>query len=181
METLKKGSNHHSHEPLLDFTSHWRLGFEALKIDGRHLGVRNPFSLQDDTFSMSSSQLKEELIILADPRPHWLWKTIVERKVSRRDLIRGALQHTMERKDFLPFSQEQIEDGGHLRMDKISHACVGNPLSHTHHDGRFFPTTYLGLYRVSFILEKIAFQNPMKCKDKDLVWEDGSPHGGVPR
>ena len=50
VETLEEESNHHSHEPLLDCTSHWRLGFEALKIDGRHIGVRNPFSLQDDTF-----------------------------------------------------------------------------------------------------------------------------------
>ena len=61
-------------------------------------------------------------------------------------------------------------------MDNISHACIRNSLSHTHHDGRFFPTTYLGLDRVSLILEKIAFQNPMKCKDRDLVWENGSPH-----
>ena len=68
MEKIKKESNHHSHEPLLDCTSHWRLGFEALKIYGRHLGVRNLFSLQDDTFSMSSSQLKEELL-LSNPRP----------------------------------------------------------------------------------------------------------------
>ena len=33
METIKKESNCHSHEPLLDCTSHWRLGFEDLKID----------------------------------------------------------------------------------------------------------------------------------------------------
>ena len=59
METLKEESNHHYHEPLLDCTSYSRLGFEALKIDGRHLGVKKLFSLQDDTFSMSSSQLKE--------------------------------------------------------------------------------------------------------------------------
>ena len=59
-------------------------------------------------------------------------------------------------------------------MENISHAFVGHSLSHTHHDGRFFPTTYLGLDRVSLILENIAFQNPMKCKD---IWEDGSPHG----
>ena len=62
-------------------------------------------------------------------------------------------------------------------MDNICHACVGNSLSHNHHNGRFFPTTHLGPYRVSLILEKVAFQNPMKCKDRDLVWEDGSPHG----
>lgn len=90
METLKKESIHHSHESFLDCTSHWRLGFEALKIDGRHVGVRNLFSLQDDTFLMSSSQLKEELL-LSYPRPHWLWKTMDEGEVSRRDLIRDAV------------------------------------------------------------------------------------------
>ena len=79
--------------------------------------------------------------------------------------------------EFLPFSQEKIEHEGHLRMDNISHACVGHPLSHTHHDWRFFPTTYLGLDRVSLILEKNAFQHPMKCKDKNFIWEHGSPHG----
>ena len=76
----------------------------------------------------------------------------------------------MECKDFLPFShlnlhrfkEERIEDGGHIMMDKIYHACVGHSLGHTHHDGRFFPTTYLDLDRVSLILENIAFQNPMK-------------------
>ena len=171
-ETLKKESNHHSHEPLLDCTSHWRLGFEALKIDGRHLGVRNLFSLQDDTFSMSSSQLKGELL-LSDPRPHWFWKTMDGREVSRRDFIRDALRHTMECNAFLPFSQEQIEDRGHIRMDNISHACVGHPLSHTHHDWRFLPTTYLILDRVSLILEKLTLQNPIKCKDRNFIWEDG--------
>ena len=104
METLKEESNHHSHEPLLDCTLHWRLGFEALKMDGKHLGVRNPFSLQDDTFSMSSSQLKEKLLC-SDPRPHWFWKTMDEREVSRRDLIGYALRNTMECNAFIPFSQ----------------------------------------------------------------------------
>ena len=105
METLKEEENQHSHEPLLDCTSHLRLGFEDLKEDSRHLGVRNPFSFQDDTFSMSSSQLKEELL-LSDPRPHWFWKTMDEREVSRRDLIGDALRHTMECNTFLPLSQE---------------------------------------------------------------------------
>ena len=86
VETLEEESNHHSHEPFLDCTSYWRLGFEYLKIDGR----RNLLSLQDDTFSMSSSQLKEELL-LSYPRPHWFWKNMDEREVSRRDLIRDAL------------------------------------------------------------------------------------------
>ena len=99
MEALKKESNHHSHEPLLDCTSYWRLGFEFLKIDGRHLGVRKLFSLQDDTVSMSSSQLKEELL-LSVPRPHWFWKTMDEMEVSRRNLIGDALRHN----NFLPFS-----------------------------------------------------------------------------
>jgi len=63
-----------------------------------------------------------------------------EREVSRRDLIGDALRHTMECNAFLPFSQEQIEDGGHLRMDNIS-------------------------------------QTPIKRKDRNLIWEDGSPHG----
>ena len=69
MKNFKEETNHHLHEPLLDFISHWRLGFEALKDDSRHLEVRNPFSFQDDNFSMSSSQLKEELL-LSDLRPH---------------------------------------------------------------------------------------------------------------
>ena len=100
-----------------------------------------------------------------------------EREVSRRYLIGDALRYTTGCNDFVPFSQEQIEDGGHLRMDNIFDAYVGHPLSHTHNDGRFFPTTYLILDRVSLILEKRTFQNPMKCKDKNLIWEDGIPHG----
>ena len=63
MKTFKEETNHHSHEPLLDCTSHLRFGFEDLKGDSRHLGVRNPFSFQDDAFSTSSSQLKEELLL----------------------------------------------------------------------------------------------------------------------
>ena len=55
MKNFKEKINHHLHEPFLDCISHGRLGFEALKDDSRHLAVRNPFSLQDDTFSMSSS------------------------------------------------------------------------------------------------------------------------------
>ena len=74
------------------------------------------------------------------------------------------------------FKEEQIDDGGHLRMDNISHVYVGHSLCHTHHDGRFFPTTYLGPYGIKLVLEKIAFQNPMKCKGRNLVLEDGNPH-----
>ena len=151
--------------------------------DNRHIEVRNLFSFLDDPFSMSSSQLKERILLSANPRPHWFWKTIVEREISWRDFIGSALQHIMECKDFIPFShldlhgfkEEKIDDGGHLRMDNISHVCVGHFLSPTHHDGRFLPTTYLDPYGVKLILEKISFQIPMKCKDKNLIWEDGGP------
>ena len=125
---------------------------------------------------MSSSQLKEKLLLSVDPRPHWFWRNIFERGVSWRDIIGGALQHTMECNVSLPFSQEHIEDGEHLRMDNISNAYVGNSLSHAHHDGRFLPTTCLGPYGIKLILDKIAFQNPMKCKDKNLIWEDETNH-----
>ena len=138
--------------------------------DSRHLEVRNPFSFLDDPFSMSSSQLKEKLLLSTDPRPHWFWRTIDEKEISWRDFIRGSLQHIMECKDFLPFShlnihgfkEEQIDDGGHLRMDKNSHVCVGNFLSPTHHVGRFFPTTYLDPYEINLVIEEIEFHYPMK-------------------
>ena len=74
--------------------------------------------------------------------------------------------------DLHGFKEEQIDDGGHLRMDNISHVCVGHSLSHTHHDGRFFPTTYLGPYGIKLILEKISFQHPMKCKSRNMIWEN---------
>ena len=91
-----------------------------------------------------------------------------EENISQRYFSGGALPHIMECKiiqqfeEVLPFSQEQIDDGGHLRMDKISHNFIGHLLSHTHHDGMFFPTTYLGPYGIKLILGKIAFKNPMK-------------------
>ena len=72
---------------------------EAIKggmMDGRHLEVRNPFSLPDDPFSMSTPLLKEKLLLSANPRPHWFWRTIDEREMSWRDFMRGALQHIME-------------------------------------------------------------------------------------
>ena len=28
-------------------------------------------------------------------------------------------------------------------------------------------------------LQRVAFQNSMKCKERDLVWEDGSHHGRI--
>ena len=73
--------------------------------------------------------------------------------------------------------REQIDDGGHLRMDNISHVCVGYFLmSPTHHDGIFFPTTYLVPYGIKLVIKKITFQNPLKCKDKNMIWEDGILH-----
>ena len=158
-------------------------------MDGRHLEVGNPFSLLDDPFSMSTSLLKETLLLEENPRPLWFWKAMHEEEISWRDFIRGALPHIMECKilqqfeEVLPFShldhhgfkEEQIKDGGHLRMDNISHDCVVHSLSHAHHDGRFLPTTYLDPHRVKLILGKIAFQDPMKCMN--LIWDDGNPHG----
>ena len=79
--------------------------------------------------------------------------------------------------DIYGFKGEPIDDGGHLRMDNISHVCVGYFLSLTQHDGRFFPTTYLDPYGINLILEKISFQYPMNCKERNLIWEDGIPHG----
>ena len=96
--------------------------------------------------------------------------------------MKGALQHFMKYnvlqqfEEVLPFSHldlygfkgEKIDDGGHLRMENISHACVGHSLSPKNHDGRFFPTTYLGPYGIKLILGKSAFQYPMKCKVKNF-------------
>ena len=63
-------------------------------------------------------------------------------------------------------------------MDKISHVCVGYLLMiPTHHDGRFFPTTYLDHYGINLVIKEIAFQCPMKFKDKNMIWEDASLHG----
>ena len=127
-------------------------------MDGRHIRVRNPFSLPNDSFSMSTPLLKEKLLLAANPRPLWFWKAMHEEKTSWEEFIIGSLQHIMECKflqqfeEVLPFSQEPIEDGGHPWMDNISHDCVGHFLSHAHHDGRFFPTTYLGPHRVKLIL-----------------------------
>ena len=106
-----------------------------------------------------------------------------EEEVSSRDPIKDGLQNSMECKvlqqyeealffsplDLHGFKEEQIDDGGHIQMDNISHVCVGHFLSHTHHDGRFFPTTYLDPYGVKLILEKIAFQHPMECKSRNLI------------
>ena len=148
---------------------------------GRHLEIRNSFSSLDDTLSMSMPQLKERLLLAADPRPLGFWRTMHEEEISRRDFNGGALLHIMEcnilqqLEEVLSFSQEQIEDGGHLWMDNISHDHVGHSLSHSHHNWRFFPTTYLDPHRVKLILGKIAFQGPMRCRN--MIWDDGSPHG----
>ena len=97
--------------------------------------------------------------------------------------MKSALQHFMECKalqqseealsfsplDLHGFKEEQIDDGGHLRMDSISHVCVGHLLIRSHHDGIFFPTTYLDPYGVKLILEKITFEHPMKCKNINLI------------
>ena len=62
-------------------------------------------------------------------------------------------------------------------MDNISHVCVGYFLmSPTPYDGRFFPTTYLDPYGINLVIEEIAFQYPMKCKDRNMIWEDGILH-----
>ena len=81
-------------------------------MDGRHLEVRNPFSLLDDPFSMSTPLLKEKILLAANPWPLWFWKAMHEDKASWEEFIGGALQHIMECKvlqqfeEDLPFSQE---------------------------------------------------------------------------
>ena len=49
-------------------------------------------------------------------------------------------------------------------------------MSPTHHDGRFFHTNYLDPYGINLVIEEVSFQYPMKCKDKNLIWEDGILH-----
>ena len=65
-------------------------------INGRHIEIKNLLSFLDDHFSMSISHLKEKLLPTEDTKPHWFWKAMDEKKVSLRDLIRGALQHFMK-------------------------------------------------------------------------------------
>ena len=62
----------------------------------RHLEIRNSFSSLDDTLSMSMPQLRERLLLVVDPRPQWFWKAMPEEKVSSRDPIGDALQHSMK-------------------------------------------------------------------------------------
>ena len=83
-------------------------------VRSRHLEIRSSFSSLDDTLSMSMPQLKERILLAADPRPLWFWKAMHEEDISWRDFIGGALQHIMECKDFqqfeegLPFSHLDI-------------------------------------------------------------------------
>ena len=69
---------------------------EKNMVDGRHLEMGNLFPFQDDSFSMSISQLKEKILPAADPEPYWFWRAIDEKRISWRDLNGGALQHFME-------------------------------------------------------------------------------------
>ena len=97
--TLSLRSSDNDEAPL--FLEHFEGSFtheemEDNMMNGRHLDMRNIFSFLDDTFSMSTSQLKERVLPTADPGPHWFWKAMDEKKISSRDIIRGALQHFME-------------------------------------------------------------------------------------
>ena len=77
----------------------------------------------------------------------------------------------------------QMVDGEHLMMDDIFHYYDGYFLMSTSHlNENFFPTSYLDHYGVNLVidewssfgdLQEIAFQRPMKCKDRNLIWEDG--------
>ena len=62
----------------------------------RHLEMRRNFSSLDDPFSMSLSPLKEKFLSVEDPNPPWFWKALDGRKISPRDLIRGAFQSLMK-------------------------------------------------------------------------------------
>ena len=77
-------------------------------------------------------------------------------------------------------------DGGHIMMDDIFH----------YYDGSFFMSTsllnenifhlvYMDPYGVNLVidewssfgyLQEVALQHPMKCRDIDLIWEDGILH-----
>ena len=81
---------------------------EAMKESvrrGRHLEIRNSFTSLDDTLSMSMPQLKERLLLSADPRPLWFWKDMHEEEISWRDFSRGALPHFMECKIIHQFEE----------------------------------------------------------------------------
>ena len=65
-------------------------------IYGRHVDMGNIFPFKNDSLSMSISQLKEKLLLAADPKPYWFWRAIDEKKISWRGLVGGALQHIMD-------------------------------------------------------------------------------------
>ena len=82
--TLSLSSSDNEEAPLLlehseGSYSHGEM--EDKMMNGRHLEMRNIFSFLDDTFSMSISQLKERLLLAAEPEPHWFWKAMDEKKV----------------------------------------------------------------------------------------------------
>ena len=96
---LYKGSDEEKRTHALWEHSHGSFIHEAMEegmVDGRHLEVRNPFSFLGDTFSMSTPQLKEKLLLATDPRPPWFWKAMHEEEISWRYFIGGALQHIMK-------------------------------------------------------------------------------------
>ena len=81
---------------------------EVKIVDGRHLEMRNIFSLLDDPFSMSISILKEKLLPAVDPTPIWFWRAFDEKRISLRDIIGGALQHFMKCKVIQQFGGDGI-------------------------------------------------------------------------
>ena len=97
--SVSPSSSDNDEAPL--FLEHFASSFthevmEEKMMNGRHLDMRNIFSFLDDTFSMNISQLKKGLLPASDPKPHWFWKAMDEKKVSLRDIIGGAIQHIME-------------------------------------------------------------------------------------
>ena len=76
----------------------------------------------------------------------------------------------------------QMVDEKHL----IFHCYDGSFLMSTSLlNEKILPSVYLDPYGVNLVinewssfgdLQEIAFQHPMKCKDKNLIWEDGILH-----
>ena len=70
--------------------------------------------------------------------------------------------------------------------DAIFHYYDGYFLMSTSHlNEKFLPTSHLDPYGVNLVidewssfgdLQEISFQNPMKCKDINLIWEGGILH-----